>query len=117
MDAQARFAGRLRMALAWKNIKPSDAATELRISRGVLWKWTTGRSMPPSGRLMAIAKLCGVNLEWLMSFEDPFQQSVVERELRAEVKRLAIELDVIKANQLYQASRPIAGGEAVRQVP
>jgi transcriptional regulator with XRE-family HTH domain len=64
------FARRLRVALAWRGKSGADLARHLDVTPQAVAKFTQGKMMPNSSRLIAIGKFVGASIEYLLGGDD-----------------------------------------------
>jgi len=60
------FGDKLRVARALANKSLRDVGAEIGVSAMAISKWEAGRATPESSKLVAIAKLYDVSLDWIM---------------------------------------------------
>lgn len=60
------FAERLRAIMGAKRLTLRTIANACNVTPQAVHKWTDGRAMPSSGNLLAICKLGGCSIEWLL---------------------------------------------------
>jgi transcriptional regulator with XRE-family HTH domain len=64
------FARKLRLALAWRGKTGADLARALDVSPQAVAKFTQGKMMPNSSRLMEIKRFLDVSIDYLISGND-----------------------------------------------
>lgn len=91
---QARKAARLTQA---------DVAARLDVSRQAVSRWESGQSKPSTEKLLALAKIYDVSLDWLCSDTDePYENRETAELMRvAENEQEANQYDTRKTNRLH----------------
>ena len=56
-----------------------DLADRMEVSRQAVSKWETGESSPDIGKLKSLAEIFNTTTDWLLSEEDPVEQTVDEK--------------------------------------
>ena len=64
------FDKKLRLALAWRNKSGSDLAEHIGVTPQAVQKFTSGKGLPNSGKLMDIARFLNVSIDYLLSADD-----------------------------------------------
>lgn len=64
------FPRKLRVALAWRGHTAADLARHMDISPQAVAKYTQGRMLPNSSRLVQMAAFLGVSMDYLVSGDD-----------------------------------------------
>jgi len=76
------FKERLREALDDAGMKPIELAEKLGVSRGIVSYYLSGRNMPKAERIFEIAKILGVNSNWLIGKSEEKKLKIVKVDLR-----------------------------------
>ena len=66
MDVGTLFGDKLRVARALRNLSLRDVSQVVGVSYNAVSKYETGKMVPSSSVLVAMAKLYGVSMDWLM---------------------------------------------------
>ena len=66
MSGDELFGDKLRVARALANLSLRDVSEAVGVSHNAISKYETGKMMPKSSVLVAMAKLYGVDLDWLV---------------------------------------------------
>lgn len=64
------FDRKLRVALAWRGKNDSDLAKHIGITPQAVYKFTSGKGLPNSGKLVEMARFLGVSIDYLLSADD-----------------------------------------------
>ena len=86
MSTNKEFFTRLRELL--KDYKQVEVARAIGVSKAMVSGYMTGKKMPGSEKLYKIARLTGINLEWLISGHGPKYRSEAEAPVEADSIRL-----------------------------
>lgn len=85
------FGAKLRVARAAKDMSLRDVAAKIGVSAMAISKFEDGQTTPKSSNLLALAKLYGVTLDWLMC-SCPIRLDYHEGECADGVRRRAEQL-------------------------
>ncbi|MCL5459846.1 helix-turn-helix domain-containing protein, partial [Loigolactobacillus coryniformis] len=64
------FSKKLRVALAWRGKNDSELAQHLNITPQAVHKFTSGKGLPNSAKLVEMARFLGVSIDYLLGAED-----------------------------------------------
>lgn len=79
---------RIAAARHRKNLSQRNLADILGISSGAVGQYETGRNLPKMSRFEAIARACDVDVEWLLTGDDPEEKRKAHTVNEAEALRL-----------------------------
>lgn len=91
------FGRRIATAREQKGYSQDDFAIRLRITKGAVGQWETGRSQPRPWRLTEIAEELGVSVRWLLTGNEP--EELVRAQTRSELETLEVLRDIPPAQQ------------------
>ena len=80
------FSKRLRKALEINNMKPIELADKLKINKGIISNYLSGRYNPKYDRITDIARVLNVTEAWLLGYDKDSKLS--PKELCEEIKKL-----------------------------
>lgn len=63
------FSKRLKEALNKKKMKPTELASRLKLNKGIISNYLSGKYKPRQDRLDLIAAILGVDVVWLMGYD------------------------------------------------
>jgi len=67
MDIKENFADRLKESIKdkWPNLTQTEYAPKMGVAQGTVSEWVTAKKMPGLEKLIEIAIVLGVSIEWL----------------------------------------------------
>lgn len=74
MIEHEKMKDRLKKALEYKNLKPTDICKKTGIPKSAMSYYLSGRSEPKANRLYVIAKTLDVSEAWLLGYDVPIDR-------------------------------------------